>query len=123
MYLDLDVGTPHEHRFQIFYVLLDAFRLVAVGPCDDDILSVALAEAVPFLIAEHIEVEHVEDFQLPLHCWRLVFMRRGRRLRMFELLLSHGRPIGPRGDREDCQETSDMAHSDLLCNPTVDGIA
>src|SRR5439155_13614972 len=116
MYLDLDVRTPHEHRFQIFYVLLDALRLVAVRPSDDDIICVALAEAVPFLITEHIEIEHVEDFQLLLHGCRLVFMRWGRKLRMLKLLLSHGRPIGPRDDREDCQETSDIAHSDLLCN-------
>src|SRR5437867_12864079 len=108
MYLDLDVGTPHEHRFQIFNVLLDTFRLMTVRPGDYDIVSVACAEAIPFLITEDIEIEHVEDFQLPLHCWRLVFMRWSRRLRMFELILSHGRPISPRDDREDCQEASDM---------------
>src|SRR5439155_21192057 len=115
MYLDLDVRTPHEHRFQIFNVLLNTLRLVAVRPSDDDILSVALAKAVPFLITEHIEIEHVEDFQLLLHCWRLVFMRWGRKLRMLKLLLSHGRPISPCDDREDCQEPSDNAHSGLLC--------
>src|SRR6266481_4065094 len=100
MYLDLDVGTPHEHRFQILYVLLDAFRLMTVRPGHDDILGVALAYTVTLLLTEHIEIEHVEEFQLPLHCWRVVFMRWGRWLRMLELLLSHGPPISPRDDRK-----------------------
>src|SRR5437867_1459843 len=116
MYLDLDVRTPHEHRFQIFDVLLNTLRLVAVRPSDDDIISVALAEAVPFLITEHIEIEHVERFQLLLHGCRLVFMRWGRKLRMLKLLLSHRWPTSPCDDREDCKETSDIAHSGLLCS-------
>ncbi|RKH98444.1 hypothetical protein D7Y15_39675 [Corallococcus sp. AB030] len=43
---------------------VDALRLVAVRPVDDDVLRVAVLEPVPLLVGEHIEVQRVERGQV-----------------------------------------------------------
>src|SRR6267154_2830458 len=82
MRLDLDVGREDEQRLQILNVLFDALGFMAVGPCHDNIRSMAFLEAVPFLIAEDVEIERVEYLEIFLHPRDLLLMRRwwGRRV-------------------------------------------
>ncbi len=47
-------------------VFLNALGLVSVGPGNDDVVRMALRQPVPLLVAEDIEVEHVEDLQMLL---------------------------------------------------------
>ena len=80
MNADLEVGRIHEQRFQVFDVLRDAERLVAIGPRNDDVLCVRLAEAIPLLVAEYVEVESVKGLQALLDLGRLLLRGRRRRI-------------------------------------------
>ena len=53
-----------------------------VGPSDNDIQGVTFLEAVPLLVAEHVEIERVEYLEVFLHGRILPFLRRGRRRRI-----------------------------------------
>src|SRR5947199_7320817 len=83
MYLDLDVRGKDKQGFQILDVLFNSLRLVTVRPRHDDVFSMTLVQTIPLLIAEHIEVERVEQLQILFDRGRLTFMRRRRRLRLF----------------------------------------
>src|SRR6266849_6185697 len=82
MNLDLDVGRVDEHRLQVLDVFLNALGLVSVGPGNDDVVRMALRQPVPLLVAEDIEVEHVEDLQVLLdgaysgRSWRHIWSER-----------------------------------------------
>ena len=65
MLLNAGVRRIHEHRFEIFDVLFDSLRFVAVGPMHDDVRGMALLQLVPLLIAEHVEVQVVERGDVP----------------------------------------------------------
>src|SRR6185369_1500426 len=58
-------------------VLVDALGLMAVGPSDDDVLRMAFMQALPFLVAEHVEVQRVEDLEVALDSGRLALVLRG----------------------------------------------
>src|SRR5260370_26843250 len=64
MDLDGDIRGVDEECLQILDVLVDPSGLVAVWPGDNNVLRMTLVEPVPFLIAEDIEVEHVERREL-----------------------------------------------------------
>ena len=61
MSLDGDVRGKDEQRLQVLDVPVDALGLMTIGPGHDDVCGMALLESIPFLIAEDIEVERVED--------------------------------------------------------------
>ena len=82
MHLDFEVRRKHEQRLQVINVLFDAFRLMSVGPRHDDIRGVTFLEPIPFLIAEHIEIERVEYLKVFLHRGILLFVHRSRRRRI-----------------------------------------
>src|SRR5882762_3859535 len=63
MRLNLDVGGKDEQRLQVLDVPFDALGLMPVGPCHHDVRGVTFIEAIPFLIAEHVEIEGVEDLR------------------------------------------------------------
>src|SRR5260370_39862157 len=60
MDLDGDIRGVDEECLQILDVFVDPSGLVAVWPGDNNVLRMTLVEPVPFLIAEDVEVEHVE---------------------------------------------------------------
>src|SRR2546422_5676372 len=91
VHLDRDVWRPDEERLQVLDVLLDSARLLPVRPGHEDVLGVTLPEAVPLLVAEDVEVEHVEGLEVPLDGGRLA-LGRGR----WELRALSGR-LGERG--------------------------
>lgn len=70
--LDRKVGHRNEHSFQVLDVLFDAMRVVTVRPGYGDVCGMALLQAIPFLIAEHIEVERVEFVQMQRNIFRRV---------------------------------------------------
>jgi len=78
VHLDRDVGCEDEERLQVLDVLGYALGLVAVGPGDDDVFRVAFVQPVPLLVAEDVEVEHVEDLEVALDRGCLA-LRCGRR--------------------------------------------
>ena len=82
---------------------VDAPRLVAVGPRDDDVFGVGLVQPVPFLVAEDIEVERVEQLEVALHFRRLLFVgrRRGRRILCRRLRERSGRKSRHGGGSKD----------------------
>src|SRR6266568_4207530 len=102
MHLDLDVRCVDEHCLEIFDVPLDAKRIVAVGPRHDDVFRVALTEPVPLLITEDVEVERVEDFEILLHCRRLLLGGRWG---------CRGVPLGNGNSRE--YQTRDSEYADV----------
>ena len=83
MFLDFDVRRVDEHGLQVFRVLFETFRFVTVGPRHHDVRRVAFPEPIPFLVAEHVEIQVVEIFQVLLDCRSLPLMFGRRRLRMF----------------------------------------
>jgi len=64
MLLDGDIGSKDEQRFQVLNVLFNAFGFMAVGPGDNDVLGMALFQSIPFLVAEQIEVEDLNDVSM-----------------------------------------------------------
>src|SRR6266849_5569066 len=82
MDLDLDVGGEDEESFQILDVLVDALRLVTVGPGHDDVLGMTLTEPVPLLVAEYVEIEGIEDLEVFLDSGGLTLRRRRGSCRM-----------------------------------------
>src|SRR5713226_7252503 len=74
----LEVRRVYEERLQILNVLVDAVGLVAIGPSNNDVLSVRLTETIPLLVAEHVEVKDIERSQMSLDFWRLLLWCRRR---------------------------------------------
>src|SRR5260221_13096512 len=70
--LDRDVGSEDEEGLEVLDVLVDALRLGAVGPGYDDVFGVSLVDPIPFLGAEAIEVERVDQVAVALHLRRLL---------------------------------------------------
>src|ERR1043166_159956 len=63
MNLDLDIGAPYKHRFEVLDVLFNSLRFVTVGPSHDDVLSMTFLQTFPLLVADHIEVERMKLFK------------------------------------------------------------
>src|SRR5260370_34058180 len=80
MDLDGDIRGVDEECLQILDVFVDPSGLVAVWPGDNNVLRVTLVEPVPFLIAEDVEVEHVERLEVGFNGGRLGLTRRRRGL-------------------------------------------
>src|SRR5712691_13213696 len=75
MDLDFNVGGEDEESLQILDVLVDALRLMTVGPGYYDVFGMALLESVPLLVAEDVEVEDIEDLEIFLDCGGLALWR------------------------------------------------
>src|SRR5262249_61822268 len=90
MLLDGDIGSKDEQRFQVLNVLFNALGFMAVGPGDNDILGMALFQSIPFLVAEHIEVEGVECLEVAFGSSGLRLVGRGRRGGRFRRRLRSG---------------------------------
>ena len=95
MHLDFEVGRKDEQRLQVLDVPFDALSLVPVGPCHDDIRGVTFLEAIPFLIAEHVEIERVEYLEVFLHGGILLFVGRGAASEDSQSMTGHS-PMGAR---------------------------
>jgi len=75
-------GAKTKSAFQILDVPVDPPWSRGRRPGDDDVFRVAFVEPAPLLIAEDVEVEHVEDLEVALDRGRLALLsgRRGERM-------------------------------------------
>src|SRR5690349_25143021 len=77
MHLDLNGGAEDEECLEVLDMAFDTLRFMAVRPRHHDIICVALAQPVPLLVADNIEIQDIEDLEVLLDCRRLA-LRCGR---------------------------------------------
>ena len=64
MNLNSRIWRVNKHGLQVLYVLLDALRLVPVGPVHSNVVGMTFAQPIPFLVRKNVKVERVKRGEL-----------------------------------------------------------